>query len=128
MASLKFCNYLYWQLAWIQRNTTLEWFGPVDSSIFPYSLTGIVMGKAMTDEILTLKNDAKYLKLAERQLTDWLLNTSYLALKTEDFERWIVSDHSMAFFRRLSSMTKVRLLFTNQEAHDATIETQVHPP
>ncbi len=34
----------------------------------------------------------------------------------------------MAFFRRPSSITMVRLLFSSQETHDVTVETQVHLP
>ena len=38
----------------------------VDCSIFLYSLNIVLVGKAMTDEILTLKEVAEYLKLAEK--------------------------------------------------------------
>ncbi len=34
----------------------------------------------------------------------------------------------MAFLHRPSSITKVRLLFNNQETHDVTVEAQVHLP
>jgi excisionase family DNA binding protein len=38
----------------------------VDYSIFLYSLNIVFVGKSMTDEILTLKEVAEYLKLAEK--------------------------------------------------------------
>jgi len=38
----------------------------VASPIFLYSLSVVLVGKAMTDEILTLKEVAEYLKLAEK--------------------------------------------------------------
>ena len=38
----------------------------VDCSIFLYSLNIVLVGKAMTDEILTLKEVAEYLKLADK--------------------------------------------------------------
>jgi len=38
----------------------------VASSIFLYSLSVVLVGKAMADEILTLKEVAEYLKLAEK--------------------------------------------------------------
>ena len=34
------------------------------------------------------------------------------------YSNFCVCDHSMAFFRRPSSMTMVRLLFSSQETHD----------
>ena len=38
----------------------------VDYSIFLYSLNIVLVGKAMTDEILSRKEVAEYLKLAEK--------------------------------------------------------------
>lgn len=38
----------------------------MDSLIFLYSLSIVLVGKAMADEILTLKEVAEYLKLAEK--------------------------------------------------------------
>ena len=43
-----------------------ECFIVVDSPIFPYSLIFVWVGKHMNDEIMTLKEVAEYLKLAEK--------------------------------------------------------------
>jgi len=69
----------------------------VDCSISLYSLNIVLVGKAMTDEILTLKEVAEYLKLAEKtayrlaaegKLPGFKVGGSW-RFKREDVLRWI---------------------------------------
>ena len=69
----------------------------VDYSIFLYSLNIVLVGKAMTDEILTLKEVAEYLKLAEKtayrlaaedKLPGFKVGGSW-RFKREDILKWI---------------------------------------
>ena len=69
----------------------------VDSPIFPYSPNSLMVDKAMTDEILTLKEVAGYLKLAEKtayrlasegRLPGFKVGGSW-RFKREDVQKWI---------------------------------------
>jgi excisionase family DNA binding protein len=69
----------------------------VDYSIFLYSLNIVLVGKAMTDEILTLQEVAEYLKLAEKtayrlaaegKLPGFKVGGSW-RFRAEDIDRWI---------------------------------------
>ena len=74
----------------------------VASSIFLYSLSIVLVGKAMADEILTLKEVAEYLKLAEKtayrlaaegRLPGFKVGGSW-RFKREDIDRWIEEQKS----------------------------------
>lgn len=69
----------------------------VDSSIFHYSLSRPNQGVTMSDAILTVKEVAKYLKLAEKtayrlaadgKLPGFKVGGSW-RFKREDIEKWI---------------------------------------
>ncbi len=68
-----------------------------DSSIFPYPPNSLNIGYIMSDEILTLKEVAEYLKLAEKtayrlasegKLPGFKVGGSW-RFKSEDVEKWI---------------------------------------
>ena len=69
----------------------------VECSIFLYSLNIFLVGYAMSDEILTLKEVAEYLKLAEKtayrlvaedKLPGFKVGGSW-RLKRQDVQQWI---------------------------------------